>query len=152
MDELKRVYRKERARGVLAKWAIMHARTMVRWNELDEDCVRLRVEPDELICMDDLKGDVFNPLVNTDIQESKLLREEKEFEERVYQDGVVGIIGEYLCPCCGEWVEADACWGFVGDDWKGSGYDHDVMRAAVESYDDAAGRYEADIFPFVCAC
>ena len=152
MNELERIYRKERARGVLAKWAIMHARTMVRWNELDEDCVRLRVEWDGHCSIDDLKGDCFNPKYVDHISADRLKREEKEFEERVALEGVFGIIGEYLCPCCGEWANADSCWGFVGDDWQGSGYDHDVMLTAVESYDDAAGRYEADIFPFVCAC
>ena len=27
-------------------------------------------------------------------------------------------------------------WGFIGDDWEGSGYDEDAMRAAIDGYNE----------------
>ena len=53
----------------------------------------------------------------------------------VNREGVWGIVGEYFD---GErWRHADSCFGFVGDDWKNSGYDTDIMRATVDASEDA---------------
>ena len=71
------------------------------------------------------------PEVNPEIPESRLERERKEFLDKVNRDGVWGIIGEFFD---GEtWQHADSCFGFVGDDWKGRGYDVDIMRETLDS-------------------
>lgn len=85
--------------------------------------------------MDDLKGDIFSRKANPDIPESRMTREEKAFEEKVNQRGVYGLIGEYKCPCCGEWKQADSCWGFVGNDY--GGYEYDIMQATLDALKDA---------------
>jgi hypothetical protein len=54
----------------------------------------------------------------------------------VDRDGVWGIVGEYFD---GErWQHADSCFGFVGDDWKNSGYDTDIMRATLDEAKDVS--------------
>lgn len=101
--------------------------------------VRLRVEPSvNAWSSDDLFGDTFNPDV-VDIDPAELKRQEKAAIDRANREGVNGIIGEYKCTCCGQWVQADSVWGFVGDDWKGSGYDLDVMSITLGELEDARG-------------
>lgn len=100
----------------------------------DEGKVRIRVEPDESCDYEDLAGDTFNPDVNNDIPVEQLEREEREFKNRLECDGVWGVIGEVKCAHCGNWEHVDSCWGFVGDDWKESGYDVDIMAACIEAY------------------
>ncbi len=97
-----------------AKNALDMARTLAAFQECEDETVRLRCEPDEHCDMENLKGDTFNREVNTDIQESRMAREEKEFEESIERDGVWGIIGEYLNPATGQWEHGDSCWGFAG--------------------------------------
>ena len=101
------------------------------WQQAENDgLVRLRIEPDELCDYDNLAGDSFNPEVNTDIQPHVLAREEREFIDKINRDGVWGIIiGEFWNG--EEWIHADSVWGFVGDDWKDSGYDLNVKDATL---------------------
>jgi hypothetical protein len=48
---------------------------------------------------------------------------------------VWGIIGEYFD---GEkWQHADSCFGFVGEDWKYSGYDTDIMQVTLNAIKEA---------------
>jgi hypothetical protein len=101
-----------------------------------KDKVRLIVVPDDCYDIDNLKGDCYNPVVNPDIPAERLEAEEREFEEKVGAEGVYGIVGQYKCPCCGSWEDADAVWGFVGDDWSGSGYDADVIISAEKALTD----------------
>ena len=68
--------------------------------------------------------------------------------DRRERDGVTGITAEFNtgreCTCnsdysgdickCGAWEIADSVWGFIGDDWKDSGYDADLRRAALDAY------------------
>jgi len=93
--------------------------------------VRLRVVPDDCVSFDDLEGDTFNPKVNNDVPLARLEREQKQFREKVNREGVWGVIGEYWDG--EEWVHVDSCFGFVGDDWKESGYDIDIMRATLDA-------------------
>jgi hypothetical protein len=66
---------------------------------------------------------------------STLERDRGEFIAKVDREGVFGVIGEYFD---GErWQHADSCFGFVGDDWKNSGYDTDIMRATLNEAKDA---------------
>ena len=104
--------------------------TRERWEQAG-DSVRLRIEPDLDADFDNLAGDSFNPDANPDIQPHILERQEKEFLDQVNREGVYGIIGEYRCPCCGEWNQADSCWGFVGDDWHE--VDLDIMGATLNA-------------------
>ena len=129
--ELLRLYQRERARGFQATWALSNARTRMAWEKHEvaeyssgepidpkRGNVRLRVVPDELCSFEDLEGDCF-----------------EEFIAKLNQEGVWGIVGEYFD---GEvWQHADSCFGFVGDDWKNSGYDTDIMQATLDAARDA---------------
>ena len=65
--------------------------------------------------MEDLKGDSYNPQVNSDIDPAVLKAEELAFEELVNREGVYGYTLEYwdATPNVG-WKHVDSCWGFVG--------------------------------------
>jgi hypothetical protein len=142
--ELLRLYLRERREGNRASNALHAARTRQEWSrhevaeyssgepiDAKRGDVRLRIVPDDCADFDDLCGDTFNPVVNSDIPESRLERERKEFEDKVNRDGVWGVIGEYFD---GEvWHQSDSCFGFVGDDWKRSGYDVDIMAQTLAS-------------------
>ena len=146
--ELLRLYQRERARGFQAKWALSNARTRLEWEKHEvaeyssgeaidpkRGDVRLRIVPDETCSLEDLEGDSFNPKANPDIPASRLQRDREDFIAKVNREGVWGIVGEYFD---GEWQPADSCFGFVGDDWKHSGYDTDIMRATL----DAAAKHD----------
>jgi hypothetical protein len=91
--------------------------------------------PDETCSFEDLEGDCFNPKADPEISASRLQRDREEFIATVNREGVSGIVGEYFD---GEvWQHADSCFGFVGDDWKHSGYDTDIMRATLDAANDA---------------
>jgi len=131
------LYTEERNNGTRAKWAIRTARVRQAWEENEFSGfgdpeigqVRLQVEPDEYCDLDNLLGDTYDPKVNSDIPPARLERERKAEIERIERLGVWGIIGEYFD---GEtWNHADSCWGFVGDDWKQSGYDVDIMASTL---------------------
>ena len=51
---------------------------------------------------------------------------------RANNDGVWGIVGVYH----GRNVKgtADSCWGFIGEDWKDSGYDIDIKANTIEQF------------------
>ena len=137
MNNLQREYTRLRKLGFQASNALSYARTLTEfrsrecgeWDEPELGDVRLRIVPDEHADMDDLKGDCFNRKVNPDVQESRMQREENDFEERVRSDGVWGIVGEYWDGS--NWQHADSVWGFVGDAWRNSGYDFDIMQSAL---------------------
>ena len=128
---VKREYARLRAAGWHAKQALFQAKTLDEFKTMEhQGLVRLRIVADEDVCMEDLKGDCYDPRVNSDVPRAKLEREEREFEQRVSDLGVWGVIGEYFDG--EDWQRADSCFGFVGDDWKDSGYDADIMRATMD--------------------
>lgn len=47
---------------------------------------------------------------------------------RIEAEGVWGLVGEVRCPACGAWEHVDSVGGFVGNDWKGSGYDKEILE------------------------
>ena len=96
------------------------------------DRVRLLACADDHFDMEDLKGDCFNPKVNPEIQANTLAMQEAEFEMRVARMGVYGLVGEVKADD-GQWDHVDSCWGFVGEDYLGSGYDADIARATIEA-------------------
>ena len=129
----KQIYKQLRKKEWKAKNAWDYAVTKSKF--YDRDDVRLLIEPDQSYSMKDLKGDMFDPKINKDVKPEILAKQEKDFEERVSQQGVWGIVGQYKCPCCGEWKSTDSVWGFVGDDWEESGYDEDIMNNTMEEAD-----------------
>jgi hypothetical protein len=63
--------------------------------------------------------------------------EKKEVRQRIRDEGVFGIKTEWRFSIFDDWEEADSVWGFIGDDWKDSGYDTDMMRSAMREFIDA---------------
>ena len=54
---------------------------------------------------------------------------------RIESEGMYGVLSQYR-DAAGGWQDTDAaCWGFIGDDWKDSGYDLDAMHAALAAFD-----------------
>ena len=94
------------------------------------DEIRVIAYADTVSDLEDLKGDTFNPKLHPEISAEQLAKEEREFEERAKRMGVYGIAGEFRDQS-GMWTTNDACWGFVGEDFLGSGYDEDIARAAL---------------------
>ena len=137
-------YTKRRAQGWRAANALHAAKTLEAWDaagghvcegdrcmDCDEAEVRLRVVWDDCSQLDDLLGDCFNPRVNPDIQPSRLEREREQEIARIEREGVVGIVTEYWTVS--GWEQADSCYGFVGNDWRASGYDIDAMSVALRA-------------------
>lgn len=65
--------------------------------------------------LESLKGDCFNPDVNTDIDPIELKKQELEFESKVECHGVFG----YALEIWDEkidmgWTHIDSCFGFIG--------------------------------------
>lgn len=90
--------------------------------------MRLIRHIDECFDIENLKGDCYNPTANPDIEPDELKRQEQEFEDRVYSDGVYGYEVQRWNPeiDCG-WEHVDSIYGFVGNDFEGSGYDIDLL-------------------------
>lgn len=126
-------------------WSEVHSEdTRRRWQEAGGDII-----PDHdlakfggLVCIvccadsyadiDDLAGDMFVERLHPDINPNILAKEEREFHERVERDGVWGYRA-MVRDRAGHWDEVDAIWGFVDDDFKGSGYDVNLMNAAMSA-------------------
>ena len=126
-------YKRLRKQGFLARQAYYGAKTRVQFDNLKfQEVVRLQIIPDEFVDLDNLFGDCYNPDVNTDIKPEILEKQRQQEIDRINQDGVWGIVGEYFNGV--EWVQTDSVWGFVGSDWQDSGYDSDIMAATVEAY------------------
>lgn len=125
--EVRDEYRRLRGLGFTAQWALHDAVANVRFDELHgRGFVRIRALPDHLHTtdrdIDDLAGTHATP------------HQLRELRRRVETDGIFGIISEHRCSCCKSWIVADSVWGFIGDDWKDSGYDADLKRAALHQY------------------
>ena len=111
---IRSLYSRERSLGFQAHAALRNARIRYLWEEMQaRGVVALRVVPDD----------------NPDLSWA-----DKETIERAGSDGVWGLSAEYRCPCCGSWVVTDSVWGFIGEDWRDSGYDTDLMASAMEAY------------------
>lgn len=147
-DAERTVYRAARARGWRAEEALRRARVVAAWDaagghvydeSYSEDAgpddsvlcpgpVRLRVPWDECF-YDDSYLDTWD-----DVPARERERVRRELWDRIERDGVVGIVGERWDGAAEEWVTVDSVWGFVGDDWRWSGYDDDVMRATLAEW------------------
>ena len=105
--------------------------TVKAYLALSDKQVRIRVEADNEMC--DF-GDTFSNDVNGDGTEEtaeRLKEEERKEIARANRDGVWGYIAEYFDGKT--WNEAWSCWGFVGNDFEGSGYDIDALNMLIDA-------------------
>ena len=129
-------YRRLRGLGFRPPIALDYARTARAWRAAERaGLVELIDAPDDSgYRWDDLVGDLFNPRANPDIPAAKLEREQREYRERVDRLGVTRIEGRYrLDPDSDKWELADLVGGFIGDDWRDSGYDADVRAETLSA-------------------
>lgn len=117
MDQkTRRDYARLRAMHWAAREALRAAKIRTRFEALEhEGRVRLDVLEDD------------EPYQHGDLED------EKETNERIARLGLYGIQVSVGCECCGSWNAVDACWGFIGEDWRDSGYDTDLMDAAIDA-------------------
>lgn len=103
--------------------------------------IRLARFRDDDATFEELAGDCFNPAVNDSIPVAQLKREEINFKARIRRSGTWLYQSQFWTGR--EWEAADVMGGFVGWDFMGSGYEAQLMAAALESYQgqplDAAG-------------
>ena len=79
------------------------------------DNYRILCERDDDYDIEDLKGDSYDPIVNSDIDPEKLRREEIAFERAVKRYGVYFLVLEVWNPAIGKgWELVDSCGGVVG--------------------------------------
>lgn len=97
----------------------------------DVGVVELRREPDDWVSYDDLAGDCYNPAANPDVNPNVLKKQEEAFRRRIDEEGVYVYTSAYLLPD-GTPECTDVIGGFVGDDFFGSGYEPQVMLAALD--------------------
>lgn len=147
-NELARAYRKTRTehfprhsrpRGLShpsyqrqpAVSALREARISEQFRDLAErGLVRLREEPDDLPASDVI-GDLFGDSTGCPGGDRQFAAEKKRLDHQILAEGTTGILSEFWTGKV--WREASAVWGFVGQDWKGSGYDTDLKAEAIES-------------------
>jgi hypothetical protein len=98
---------------------------------LDENH-RVIITPDDSWTWEGLEGDVYNAAVNPEIAPEQLELERRAFRKRVESEGVWGIIGQYRCPCCQTWIDADSVWGCTcyASDWSDCEYVESVLDSA----------------------
>ena len=104
-----------------ASAALRSAKIDAAWSEYDNDQVRLRLVPDDDVDLSWLDQDHY----------SEKYRSEQR--QRADQDGCWILVGESLDG--EEWIVADSCGGFIGEDWKGSGYDDDIKRSTMDQFE-----------------
>ena len=120
MDQkTQRDYARLRAMHWTAREALRAAKIRARFEALEhEGRVRLDVLEDE------------EPYDHGD------MGDEKATNERIERLGLYGIQTSVACACCGAWNVVDAVWGFIGQDWRDSGYDTDLMDSAIDAADE----------------
>lgn len=103
------------------------AKIDMAWDRLEcSDLVKLEVEPDEsadlswLDQSDEEMGRGFE-------------RGAKKQLDRANTYGVCGLVGYYRPSPNGDWLVGDSCWGFIDDDYKGSGHDNDIKAQTIET-------------------
>ena len=98
---------------------------------------RIIERQDEYADLENLKGDCYNPEVNSDIDIDKLKKEEVDFEDLVNREGVYGYeLQRWNAEVDKGWEHVDSCWGFVGQysesDETFKHYIVDEMKKAIE--------------------
>jgi len=126
-------YRAERGLGFQAKWALGNARTRLAWEAAGGETV----DAWEAERFDDEPSGRVRLLIKADPDPSNALdfegtmADHKRERERAQRDGVCGIVGQVWAG--GAWEDVDSVWGFIGSDWRNSGYDTDVMATALDA-------------------
>lgn len=72
----------------------------------------------------DILGDAYDPIVNFDIPTEQLKREKAKELRRIREKGVWG----FGLALNGEPLYGSFVWGFVGDDFLGSGHDNELLQ------------------------
>ena len=120
-------YNRLRRKGWTAFEAYRNARIRDKFTDLEnEGRVRLNVVMEQEV-FDDSYLDTWG------LCPARLNRKRTELRERIDRDGVWCLQAEAQCDKCGRWKVLDSISGFVGDDWKDSGYDSELMQVAIES-------------------
>jgi len=115
-QKTRRDYARLRAMHWSAREALRAAKIRTRFEALEyEGRVRLDIEADDMPYQ---YGDYEN---------------EKETNLKIEREGLWGVVTFVSCPCCGAWTHVDSCWGFIGEDWRDSGYDTDLMDSAIDA-------------------
>jgi hypothetical protein len=115
---LRREYLSLRADGWRAVDALQHARVVAAFSKRSGSDVRLTLVPDHDADLSYLDQREF-----ADVRAAEY--------ERARHAGVWGLKAEYRNEATDQWEETDSVYGFIGDDWKRSGYDADLMRSAL---------------------
>ena len=111
--DIRSLYSRERSLGFQASVALRNAKTRHQWDDMQaRSVVALRVVPDD---------------------SPDLSWADEKTLECARRDGVWGLVAEYRCSCCHSWVIAGSVWGFIGGDWRDSGYDTTLMAEAMEA-------------------
>lgn len=103
-----------------AKWARRRAAALHVWEAMERaDLVKLELEPDDCVDIEDLEGDSYNVELNKDSVpggERTILAQQKRFREKVEQDGVATIVGYYRLHEDDEWNRGGCIGGMAGYD------------------------------------
>lgn len=121
-----RDYWRLRKMGWPAKDAIRAARARSTFLELEErGLVELRAVPEE--------EQYDASYVDTwDVSETRRAAVKRDIMRRVADEGVYTLCALSRANEEDEFECVDSCGGFVGEDWRDSGYDVDLMIAAIE--------------------
>jgi len=68
----------------------------------------------------------------SDLSEEQRNNVRKEIWELIDQDGVWLLDGQVKCIACGNWESIDSCGGFIGTEWKYSGYHECILKTIQE--------------------
>lgn len=112
---------------------------MVTYKQLeDAGLARVKMELDTGWDAGDMVGDMFNPKYNPDISPDECAQQEKEYLEKLCDNGVWGVILEIYDGS--EWEHLESVWGI--DDYRCANEEirAEMELAAVEHFD---GRIEA---------
>lgn len=121
-------YRRLRGKGWTAQHALRSARIHAAFEDLvDAGLAKVEIEPDEMP-YDASFVDEWD-----DIRERDRERQKKEILERVEREGHNTMCVYVRDDEDTHWVLADSVGGFIGDDWKGSGYDADLKVSVFEA-------------------
>ena len=106
------------------------------------------VMPDDTgLSFEDLTGDTYKPECHPDIPKARIVTERQREMERIEREGVWGVEAMIRNPVAGGWEAVDAVRGFIGDDYRSSGYEIDLMDAAISALEKVeAGIRETETF------
>lgn len=84
---------------------------------------------EQCFSLEDLKGDMFKPECNPEIDKTELKRQELAFEGEIELLGVYGYELQYWDSNIDKgWTHVDSCWGFIGQyDANSRKYNHYIV-------------------------